>query len=105
MVEVRNVAAEIPGAIRPWPSELVVVGAHYDHLGFGGEGSLAPDAHEVHNGADDNASGTAALLEVAQLIMDSGQKPARTRSVPRLHGRGAGALGLGRTTWPSPCSP
>ncbi len=47
----------------------VVVGAHYDHLGFGGEGSLAPDSRDVHNGADDNASGVAALLEVATQVV------------------------------------
>ncbi|MEN8143653.1 MAG: M28 family peptidase [Gemmatimonadota bacterium] len=47
----------------------VIIGAHYDHLGFGGEGSLEPDQHVVHNGADDNASGTAALLEVARGLM------------------------------------
>lgn len=44
----------------------IVIGAHYDHLGMGGEGSLAPDSVAVHNGADDNASGTAGLLELAQ---------------------------------------
>ena len=46
----------------------MVLGAHYDHLGFGGASSLAPNAHEPHNGADDNASGTAALLEVAHVL-------------------------------------
>lgn len=46
----------------PW----IVIGAHYDHLGMGGEGSLVPDTTAVHNGADDNASGTAGLLELAQ---------------------------------------
>ena len=46
----------------------VVLGAHYDHLGFGGESSLAPQADEPHNGADDNASGTAALLEAARVL-------------------------------------
>ena len=44
----------------------IVVGAHYDHLGYGGRGSLAPDSDAPHNGADDNASGTAALLEIAE---------------------------------------
>jgi hypothetical protein len=48
----------------------VVIGAHYDHLGLGGHGSLAPDKKEVHHGADDNASGTAALLEAARLLAD-----------------------------------
>ncbi|MCK5482988.1 MAG: M28 family peptidase, partial [Gemmatimonadetes bacterium] len=42
---------------------VVLIGAHYDHLGFGGEGSLDPDSRAIHNGADDNASGAAALLE------------------------------------------
>ncbi len=47
---------------------VVVVGAHYDHLGMGGSSSLSPDAHEPHNGADDNASGVAGLLESARLL-------------------------------------
>lgn len=46
----------------------VMIGAHYDHLGYGGEGSLAPESSEPHNGADDNASGTAALLEAARSL-------------------------------------
>ncbi|HYG64935.1 MAG TPA: M20/M25/M40 family metallo-hydrolase, partial [Thermoanaerobaculia bacterium] len=53
-------ADRLPGA--------VLVGAHYDHLGMGGHGSLAPGVTETHNGADDNASGTAALLEVARQL-------------------------------------
>lgn len=44
----------------------VMIGAHYDHLGLGGSGSLTPDSNEPHNGADDNASGTAALLAAAR---------------------------------------
>jgi Tol biopolymer transport system component len=46
----------------------VLIGAHYDHLGLGGFASLDPDSREPHNGADDNASGTAALLEAARLL-------------------------------------
>ena len=46
----------------------VVIGAHYDHLGLGGPGSLAPNSNDPHNGADDNASGTAAVLEAARLL-------------------------------------
>jgi len=78
MVEVRNVAAMIPGTDPTLSREVVIVGAHYDHLGFGGEGSLAPDEHAVHNGADDNASGTAALLEVARIMEESGSAPSRS---------------------------
>jgi hypothetical protein len=46
----------------------IVIGAHYDHLGFGGRHSLAPGNTEPHVGADDNASGTAALLEIARAL-------------------------------------
>ena len=50
-------------------SRTVVVGAHYDNLGFGGTGSLSSrSVGQVHNGADDNASGTAAVLELARLM-------------------------------------
>jgi hypothetical protein len=49
--------------------QVVVIGAHYDHLGMGGAGSLDPDSTGVvHNGADDNASGTAALMETARIL-------------------------------------
>ena len=48
--------------------ETVVIGAHYDHVGMGGYGSLAPETIEVHNGADDNASGTATLIHSAAML-------------------------------------
>ena len=63
-----NVVGRLPTAAPPdkrLPG-VVVVGAHYDHLGNGGRHSLAPDRDEPHLGADDNASGTAALLEIAR---------------------------------------
>jgi hypothetical protein len=64
--EALNVLGRLAGRER---SRTVVVGAHYDHLGHGGDGSLAPDLQgEVHNGADDNASGTAVVLEMARLL-------------------------------------
>ena len=50
MVEVRNVVAMIPGTDPSLAREVVVVGAHYDHLGYGGDGSLAPDSRDIHNG-------------------------------------------------------
>lgn len=46
--------------------EIIVVGAHYDHVGMGGNGSLAPGTIAVHNGADDNASGTVTMLSIAK---------------------------------------
>jgi len=66
--EARNVAALLPGT-DPHGGQTLVIGAHYDHLGFGGAGSLSPNAiGEVHNGADDNASGTAVLIEAARKL-------------------------------------
>lgn len=67
IVSSQNVVGYIPGS-GSLSNEYIVVGAHYDHLGWGGEGSgsLDPDAHAIHNGADDNGSGTAAILELAE---------------------------------------
>lgn len=63
----RNVVAVLPG--RGAAGAAVVVGAHYDHLGRGPMGSMAPDdVGVVHHGADDNASGAAALLAVARRL-------------------------------------
>lgn len=56
----------------------LVIGAHYDHLGLGGQGSLAPDSHAPHLGADDNASGVAALLEVVGAVRSN---PSRRRDI------------------------
>jgi len=74
--EVKNVVAVLEGE-GPQAEETIVVGAHYDHLGTGGEGSLAPGVEEIHNGADDNASGTAALIEVARQVAAQGPLPRR----------------------------
>ncbi len=74
--EVKNVIAVLEGE-GPLAEETIVIGAHYDHVGLGGPGSLAPWTKEVHNGADDNASGTAALLETAERLVASGKKPRR----------------------------
>ncbi len=52
----------------------VVIGAHYDHLGMGGESSLFRGEPQIHNGADDNASGTAALIELARMLIFSSDK-------------------------------
>ncbi|TAJ11417.1 M28 family peptidase [Marinilabiliaceae bacterium JC017] len=65
-VPTRNVIAMVQG--KNHPDEYIVAGAHFDHLGMGGNGSRCPDTVAVHNGADDNASGVAALIELAQHI-------------------------------------
>ena len=62
---VHNVAAMLPGQ----SGEYVIVGAHYDHLGLGGQHSLAPSlTGTIHPGADDNASGTAGVMELARFF-------------------------------------
>ncbi len=71
----------------------VVVGAHYDHLGMGGHGSLTPDAHEPHLGADDNASGTAALLEVARILAAQRDRLRRDVYLVAFSGEEEGTLG------------
>ncbi len=50
--------------------KTIVIGAHYDHLGLGGEGSLHRGEASVHNGADDNASGVAVMLKLAELLQE-----------------------------------
>jgi aminopeptidase YwaD len=63
-----NVVGVIEGNDPKLKREYIVVGAHYDHLGHGGESSLAPNSSDVHHGADDNASGTAGMLELARIF-------------------------------------
>jgi hypothetical protein len=66
-VPVANVIGVLEGS-GPHAQETIMLGAHYDHVGMGGEGSLAAGVFEVHNGADDNGSGTVALIELAQRL-------------------------------------
>ena len=63
-----NIVGVIEGRDANLKSEAIVIGAHYDHLGRGGpgSGSLAANSTDIHYGADDNASGTSALLELAR---------------------------------------
>lgn len=63
-----NIVAVLRGKDRQLRNEYIVVGAHYDHLGLGGEesGSRRPDTVAVHPGADDNASGDAVVLQLAR---------------------------------------
>jgi hypothetical protein len=77
--EAWNVLASLPAREgSPTAGEWVVVGAHYDHLGHGGtSASRAPGSREVHPGADDNASGTALLLEVARRLAAMPVRPSR----------------------------
>ncbi len=64
----QNIVGMVPGRDPKLSDEFIIVGAHYDHLGYGGagSGSRMPDTVAVHHGADDNASGVAAVIELAQ---------------------------------------
>ena len=86
----RNVVAVIPGTSAALKGQVVIVGAHYDHLGLGGFAALDTNTM-VHNGADDNASGTAALLEIGRLLAN--RRPARTIVLVAFSGEELGTLG------------
>jgi len=74
--EIHNVIGVLEGE-GPLAEETIVIGAHYDHVGYGGSNSLSPDSKEVHNGADDNASGTVALIELARRFAKMETPPPR----------------------------
>lgn len=93
-VVARNVLGFLPGSDPALRDEVVVVGAHYDHLGLGHHGgSLAGGKArgEIHNGADDNASGTAGILELAQAFAQS--PPRRSILFIAFSGEERGLLG------------
>ncbi len=69
---VEHAVANVLGAVEGSGDEVVVIGAHLDHLG------TDPHTGEIYNGADDNASGTAVMLELARLLAGSGAEPERT---------------------------
>src|SRR6201988_1866148 len=88
-----NVIGVLDGSDRTLKNEVIVIGAHYDHLGRGGEGSLAPKSGEIHHGADDNASGVAGVLELARLLSSQRPKPRRTIVFMAFSGEEEGLLG------------
>jgi Zn-dependent M28 family amino/carboxypeptidase len=92
---IANVVGSIPGRDT---SRVLVVGAHYDHLGYGGESSLAPDLHVPHVGADDNASGVAALVATATRfakLASRGPAPRHELVFIAFTGEESGVLGSG----------
>ena len=74
IIKIERKGHNVIGFINNKSSNTVVIGAHYDHLGYGDEGSLYRGAPAIHNGADDNASGTAALIELAGFVKNSSLK-------------------------------
>ncbi len=88
----RNVLGILPGTDRSLRDEYIVIGAHFDHLGMGGMNSLAAGVSAVHNGADDNASGVAALLKVAEELA-VGPRSSRPVVFMAFTGEESGLLG------------
>jgi hypothetical protein len=91
---VRNVVGVLPGSDPQKSKEALVIGAHYDHVGMGGRLSVAPErTGEIHNGADDNASGTAAIMEMAKLAASQRGRFPRTLVFVAFAGEERGLLG------------
>ncbi|HEX5705306.1 MAG TPA: M20/M25/M40 family metallo-hydrolase [Pyrinomonadaceae bacterium] len=88
-----NVIGILPGSDPKLKDEAIVIGAHYDHLGRGGQGSLAQSEGEIHHGADDNASGTSGLLELARVLSTQKPKPRRTIVFIAFSGEEEGLIG------------
>ncbi|MCA1593550.1 MAG: M20/M25/M40 family metallo-hydrolase [Acidobacteria bacterium] len=88
-----NVVGILDGRDPQLKNEVIVIGAHYDHLGRGGAGSLAAREGDIHHGADDNASGTAGLLELARLLSQERAKLRRTVVFVAFSGEEEGLLG------------
>ena len=92
MVDLDNILGAIAGQ-GPHAQQTIVVGAHYDHLGRGEAGSADPGNHEIHNGADDNASGTVVLIDVARRLVERNQPLDRQVLFVAFSGEERGLLG------------
>lgn len=89
-----NLVGILPGTDPARAREAIVIGAHYDHLGRSGNGSLDSKQTAVHPGADDNASGTAGVLALARTFAAAGGTP-RTLVFVLFAGEELGLLGAG----------
>lgn len=87
--EAWNVLGIVPGADPERAHEVIIVGAHYDHLGIG----QPVDGDSIYNGADDDASGTVAALEIARALVRDGQPPGRSVLVALFSAEEIGLLG------------
>jgi Zn-dependent M28 family amino/carboxypeptidase len=92
-VPARNIIGMLEGSEPTLKNEYIIIGAHYDHLGRGGAGSLAPREGEIHHGADDNASGVAGVLELARVLAAQNPKPRRSIVFIAFSGEEEGLLG------------
>jgi len=99
----KNVVGILPGKDAKLREQAIVIGAHYDHLGRGGEHSLAPDQFgAIHPGADDNASGVAGVVALARAFARAGNE--RTLVFAAFSGEEIGLLGsshyVKNPSWP-----
>ena len=89
----RNVLARLPGSDPQLANEIILVGAHYDHVGLGASNNSRGRPGEIHNGADDNASGTSGMLELAEAFSLLAERPKRTILFVAWDGEEKGMLG------------
>lgn len=94
-VPTRNVVMLLPGSDKKLRDQYIVLGAHFDHLGMGGlgSGSRVPDTVAVHYGADDNASGVAMIIELAEKLAANPLNHKRSIVVAAFSGEEMGLLG------------
>lgn len=88
-----NVGAYLEPDVDKYPDEFLVIGAHFDHLGWGEQNSLYVGEPMIHNGADDNASGTTGLLELAEKFASANDKINRKIVFIAFSGEELGLLG------------
>lgn len=91
--ESRNVLGLIPGSDPQLKNEYILIGAHYDHVGYGNNQTSNGPVGYIHNGADDNASGVSAVLEIAEAWHISGERPKRSIILAFWDGEEHGLLG------------
>jgi len=92
--QVANVVGLLPGTDPAVADQYIIVGAHYDHLGLGQQHSLAPrEIGQIHHGADDNASGTSGVLELADAFSHSPRRPRHSIVFICFAGEELGLLG------------
>ena len=89
----RNILALLPGSDPTVAQELIVFGAHYDHVGYGSAHNSYGPTGLIHNGADDNASGVAGLIEVAEALQQMPNAPRRSILFAFWDGEEKGLLG------------
>lgn len=88
-----NVVGFLPGTDEKLKDEIIVIGGHHDHVGLGYMGSMSGSIGEIHNGADDNASGSSGVMELAEAFASLEVKPKRSILFITFAGEEQGLLG------------